>query len=95
MSLRQDGKDRYLVSGELVFDRVAAVWQEGHRMFTSGHRKINIDLADVSRSDSSGLALLIEWMREARNNGISLHFSNIPHQMKAVARASRLEHLLP
>jgi len=49
----------------------------------------------VQRSDRAGLALLVEWLREARQTGQSVRFFNMPAQMLAMARVSGLDQVLP
>ena len=88
------GNGHFLVKGPLRFDTVPGVWREGQRLF-GGMASVVLDLGAVTRSDSAGLALLIEWLREARRRQAEIHFRNIPSQMQAIARVSRLESLLP
>jgi phospholipid transport system transporter-binding protein len=57
--------------------------------------EITVDLADVERSDSAGVALLVQWMREVRSQGKSITYLNIPSQMLAIARVSSLDTVLP
>ncbi|MDR1647967.1 MAG: STAS domain-containing protein [Zoogloeaceae bacterium] len=44
-----------------------------------------VDLADVAAADSSGLAVLIAWQRQARMRGACLAFVNVPDSLKALA----------
>ena len=53
-----------------------------------------IDLMAVEQSDSAGLALLIEWLRVARQQQQALRFINIPSHMQAFARVSGVDELL-
>jgi phospholipid transport system transporter-binding protein len=53
-----------------------------------------IDLSGVKDSDSSGLALLIEWLSIARAASKSLRYENIPVQLHQLARLSDVEELL-
>ena len=88
------GENRYLVSGALLFQTVVDARRLGLGPL-SKHEQIIFDLSDVVRVDSAGLALLIEWMREARRRGVAVHFENIPHQLQAIARASQVDQFLP
>jgi phospholipid transport system transporter-binding protein len=45
---------------------------------------LTLDLAGVSRSDSGGAALMLEWTRRARRAGIELAFINVPGQLSAM-----------
>jgi phospholipid transport system transporter-binding protein len=57
--------------------------------------EIIIDLEEVSRSDSAGLALLVEWWKLAQRRNISLRFKHLPEQLQDIARISDLLSILP
>ncbi|MDR2678527.1 MAG: STAS domain-containing protein [Zoogloeaceae bacterium] len=44
-----------------------------------------VDLAEVAEADSSGLAVLIAWQRQAKAQGGCLLFANVPDGLKALA----------
>lgn len=93
-ALRAEGGGRYALVGPLTFDSAPGLWQEGLDLLGRGSDVV-FDLGGVSRSDSAGLALLVEWMREAGRRGTEVRFRNIPEQLLAIARISRLQELLP
>ena len=80
-------------SGVLTADFVP---QDGGRASVNGvmHFTTVIDLAGVKDSDSSGLALLIEWLSIARAEHKNLRYENIPVQLHQLARLSDVEELL-
>lgn len=84
----------YRVIGELSFTSVPELQGASAALF-SGSDHIEIDLSEVQRSDSAGLALVLEWMRELRRRGGALKLRNPPEQMRALARLSGLDGLLP
>jgi phospholipid transport system transporter-binding protein len=88
----QDG-ERSRVNGVLHFTTVTALLQSGTEAICNGHAAI-IDLAAVQDSDSSGLALLIEWLSVAKAAGRGLRYENIPAQLHQLARLSDVEELL-
>jgi phospholipid transport system transporter-binding protein len=88
----QDG--RLSLEGELSFETVVKLLGEIRRLLNQGV-EIQVDLQGVSRADSAGLALLVEWMRIANELGKSIQFLNIPQQMLAIARVSGLDQVLP
>jgi phospholipid transport system transporter-binding protein len=88
----QDG-ERARVNGVLHFTTVTTLLRLGSEAITSGRAAI-IDLSGVKDSDSSGLALLIEWLSIARATGKSLRYENIPTQLHQLARLSDVEELL-
>lgn len=87
------GGGRFTVSGVLDATTVTALLEQSHDGF-DGAQRIDMDLAPVTESDSSGLALLIEWLRIARDAGQKIHFENLPEQMMALARISEVDDLL-
>ena len=86
---------RFKVSGELTFATVTGVLGESRELFTQAGESIEVELQEVGRVDSAGLALLIEWMREAHSQGKSIRFFDLPQQMMAIAAASDLDTILP
>lgn len=86
------------VTGELSFNtapdlaaRIVDMVQTEKR----GKTKVIVDLGAVNRADSAGLALLIEWRRQAERQQCTLYFDNIPHQLQAIANVSGVTELLP
>ena len=55
---------------------------------------IRVDLSGVTRSDSAGLALLVEWLREAERRYKAITFVNMPAQMQSIARVCGLDEML-
>lgn len=82
------------IEGELGFQNVAELNPQGQALIASA-TSLEFDLAGVVRVDSAGLALLVEWMRNAQTSGKSIRFLNVPPQMLAIARVSGLDQVLP
>ncbi len=94
-SLQYDADlDKVLVAGELSFACAAAVVEQAKRIFAD-LTELDIDLAEVTRSDSAGVAVLIDWMRYAKQNNKPVVFHNVPAQLIAIASASGLDEELP
>jgi phospholipid transport system transporter-binding protein len=85
--------DRSSVRGELHFTTVTALLKAGSEAIGNGRAAV-IDLKAVQDSDSSGLALLIEWLSVAKAAGRTLRYENIPTQLQQLARLSDVEELL-
>lgn len=88
-------KGHFRIVGELTFNTVPEAAKKGLALFDEAVGELHIDLQEVSRTDSAGLALLITWMRYAQVNNKSLQLFNIPDQMLAIARISSLDQILP
>jgi phospholipid transport system transporter-binding protein len=87
------GTGRFAVRGEMDFDTVAPLWREASERFRE-QPFLHIDLGGVKRADSAGVALLVEWLREARSRGQDLQFVSIPPQMLTIIRIADLDGLL-
>lgn len=85
----------FRVSGELVFDTVPELLEQGRVLFDDGVPGFDLDFSGVSRADSAGVALLIEWMRIAHRRHRNIVFRNVPEQMLAIARVSGVDDILP
>jgi phospholipid transport system transporter-binding protein len=92
-SFEADQGGRARVTGSLSFDTVTGLLDAGADAIASG-RAATIDLAGVTASDSSGLALLIEWLSIAKSANQPLRYENIPAQLAQLARLSEAEPLL-
>lgn len=92
--IRLDG-DLLRVNGELTFATVTALLAKSRPLFDQASKQITVELGEVERADSAGLAILIEWMRQAKERGATIAFSHLPDQMLAIATASELDTLLP
>ena len=90
--IRRDG-DRMFVSGALTLASVAAVLPEGSAAIGQGVR--TVDLGEVGELDSSALALLLAWLREAKQHNRSLVFANLPQGLTTIARLYGVAELLP
>ena len=53
-----------------------------------------MNLGEVTRVDSAGLALLLEWLRLARSEGRAMRFTALPDKLLAIARLSGVDGLL-
>lgn len=89
------GGERYRVSGVLdAATAPALLEQSAERFSATPGTQIHVDLGGVSEGDSAGLALLLEWLRVAKQRQQGIHFVNLPAQVAALARISEVEELL-
>ena len=93
--ISQQDPQHFLVEGELNMVTVPTLLQAMASQFPPSGSEAHIDLAGVTRSDSAGLALLVEWLRLAKTRNIRLQFHNLPSQLRDIARVSDLLPLLP
>lgn len=84
----------FLVIGALNFDTVPQLNLRGRQLVSASPIPI-FDLRSVTRSDNSGLALIISWIRYAKQINKSIRFLNIPQQLLAIAEISGLLKSIP
>ncbi|AGS39160.1 MAG: phospholipid transport system transporter-binding protein [Cycloclasticus pugetii] len=92
--LEQNDEGVICVSGTLGFDHVAALLLASEPFF-AGQADLAFNLNSVEKTDSAGLALLVEWMAMAQRSGQGICFQEIPEQMLEIARVSGLDGILP
>ena len=90
--IRREGP-RMIISGAVTLANVAALLEEGRRHLAEGVQ--TVDLAEVSEMDSALLALLLAWLREARQQERPLAFANLPTSLRTIARLYGVDRLLP
>ena len=84
-----------VVSGELTFKNARQAAAAGEAaLHAAPQQRLQIDCTSLSRVDSAGIAVLIEWLRYARRSGRELRYQNLPASALAIARISELEPLL-
>jgi phospholipid transport system transporter-binding protein len=81
------------LAGTVGFDDAARLLAEGDRAFAP-LVAVEVDLARVTRADSAGLALLIEWSLAARAAGRQLRYRNLPPAVVSLAGISDVSELL-
>jgi len=92
-TLIETAKGRWLLEGDLSFSSAPAMLKLSARGLTVS-REIQVDLQGVTRADSAGLALLVEWLRESERAGKVITFTNVPEQLLAIAVLCGLDEIL-
>jgi phospholipid transport system transporter-binding protein len=87
------GAGRFRVSGVLDASTAREMLEQSEARFEQ-FKDLDVDLGGVGDSDSAGLALLIEWLRLARQGQKAIKFANVPAQIEALARISEVEDLI-
>jgi phospholipid transport system transporter-binding protein len=82
------------VSGELNLKSVPDALSQFESLPVTSAESVLIDLDGVTRSDSAGVALLIEYIRQLRLADVPVTVSHLPAQMQEMAQLSGLDQLL-
>lgn len=87
------GDGRFALSGEMTFDTAERILKESEEPFEA-HTQLEIDLSNVTQSDSAGLALLLEWVTWANHTVREIRFIGMPERVAAIAKTTEVERLL-
>lgn len=81
------------ISGDLSFETVPQWWASLQAQFNSS--ELDLELSQVARADSAGLALLVAALSEAQKRRCTMQMKGAPAQLRQLARVSGVDHLLP
>jgi len=87
LSLIEQSPGYFTVEGNLNFASIDKYTLQSFK-FLKGIETICFDLSKVGMTDSAGLALMIEWIKQSRMIRAQLRFKNIPDQLMALVKLS-------
>ncbi|MBI3373477.1 MAG: STAS domain-containing protein [Betaproteobacteria bacterium] len=90
--IRREG-ERMMVSGRVTLATVGSLLESGLDQVRDGVRVV--DLAEVAELDSSLIAAVLAWLREARLLNRSLELANPPQGFSTLAQLYGIGDLLP
>jgi phospholipid transport system transporter-binding protein len=86
---------RLVVNGELTFATARNARELGVLVLQGSRaERIVIDCAGVTRADSAGLAVLLDWLAWGRRRSRPVSLHNLPASLLAIARISEVDELL-
>lgn len=91
-SIRDTG-DRLAVSGSLTIPQASSLLAQGAAYAAA--RDAQFDLAGVRQVDSAGIAVILGWMRAARQTGRTMTVANAPVALRSIAQLYGVEEILP
>lgn len=95
VSIGEPTAGRVVVTGELTFATARDARQMGLLVLQgSGANRIVIDCSGVTRADSAGLSVLLDWLAWGRRRSRQLSLENLPESLLAIARISEVDGLL-
>ena len=95
VSISEPTSGRVVVTGELTFGTAREARQVGVLVLESSRaERIVVDCAAVTRADSAGLAVLLDWLAWGRRRSRPLSLQNLPATLVAIARISEVDGLL-
>ena len=95
VGISEPTQGRIVVTGELTFATARDARQLGTLVLESSRaERLVIDCAAVTRADSAGLAVLLDWLAWARRKSRIIELQNLPPSLVAIARISEVDGLL-
>ena len=92
IAVSRDG-DVCRLAGVIDFSSARAALERVEPLVARGEIR-RIDLGGVTRSNSAGLALMIEWLAVARREGRPLEFVAVPDGLRQLAAVCQVDTLI-
>jgi phospholipid transport system transporter-binding protein len=95
VGISEPSSGRVVVTGALTFATARDARQLG-LLVLEGSRaeRIVVDCSGVTRADSAGLAVLLEWLAWSRRKSRPVALQHLPASLVAIARISEIDGLL-
>ncbi len=90
--LKRESAGSYSLSGALNFETVASLYDDADIDMTE--REVSVSLREVRDVDSAGLALLVEWCRQAEQHECRLQLQGIPPHLQNLIDVMGLKDIL-
>lgn len=87
------GVTTFKVTGSVLVGNAALVSKDGLAAIAGGVTEI--DFSHVTEVDSSGIAVLLSWLREIKASGRDVSIKNIPPGMRKLADVYGVGEFLP
>ena len=95
IQVREVSPGHIALRGRLALDTATYAYERGLAIIeAAAGERIEIDCSRVTKSDSAGLAVLIDWMAAARRRGQRLCVLHVPAELAAIAKISEVEEML-
>ncbi|EFE96434.1 lipid asymmetry maintenance protein MlaB [Serratia odorifera] len=92
-SLRFDAQQQTLVlSGDLDRETLLPLWQQRETLLAG---KTAVDVAQLQRVDSSGLALLVHLRAQQQRQGVELQIIGATDRLKTLITLYNLQEIMP
>jgi phospholipid transport system transporter-binding protein len=95
IGISEPAAGRIVVTGELTFATARDARQLGVLVLDSSRAtRLIIDCSGVTKADSAGLAVLLDWLAWGRRKSREISLENVPPSLVAIARISEVDGLL-
>ena len=93
LNIRKKNREEFILEGDLTFSSINTN-AVNSIAFQEAADKVILDLSQVTKTDSAGLALLVEWKKSARNHRLQIQLKNPPEQILMLAKLNGIENML-
>jgi len=95
VGISESSAGRIVVTGALTFATARDARELGLLVLEGSRAEsIVVDCSGVTRADSAGLAVLLEWLAWSRRKNRPVSLQNLPASLLAIARISEIDGLL-
>jgi phospholipid transport system transporter-binding protein len=95
IQVREVSPGHISLRGRLAIDTARYAYERGLAIIdAASDGRIEIDCERLTKCDSAGLAVLIDWMAAARAKGQRLCVLHVPSELSAIAKISEVEEIL-
>jgi len=95
VTISESSPGRVVVTGELTFASAREARQLGILVLESSRAdRLVVDCGAVTRADSAGLAVLLDWLAWGRRKSRAVSLENLPASLLAIARISEVDGML-
>jgi len=91
--LQDLGEGCFALQGEMTFQTAGNLLRVSEGLFDE-HTRIEMDLSGVTKTDSAGLALMLEWITWANHTVKEIRFTGTPERIIAIAKTTEVDSLL-
>jgi len=82
--------NQFFISGDLDFSNVMSLYNKS--LLTAQRcSALQFDFSQLKSSDSSGLALIIEWIKLAKKSNKPISFSHLSADIMSIAKAAGID----
>lgn len=82
--------NQFLISGDLSFSNVMSVYRKS-LLQSQQCPELTFDFSQLKSSDSAGLALIIEWIKLARQLNKPVRFTHLSADIMSIAKAAGID----
>ncbi len=91
--IRMDGNTLRL-TGDLDFSNVMPLYQQSLTWFQQNNDALCVDFSGLTSANSVVLALIVSWIRIARQQAKTIQLKNISQDIMSLAKSSGLDKVL-